>query len=63
MVKTGDTVKAGELIMEVNLEQIKSAGFDPTVLMVITNSDEFNISAESGRQVKKSDNVLKMEAI
>lgn len=63
MVKAGDSVKAGELLMEVNLEQIMSAGFDPTVIMVITNSDEFDISAESGKAVKKGDKVLKMEAI
>lgn len=62
-VKAGDRVKAGELIMEVNLEQIRSAGFDPTVIMVVTNSDEFNISAESGKTVRKGDKVMKMEAV
>ncbi len=62
-VKAGDNVKAGDLLMEVDIDFIKSKGFDSTTVMVITNSDDFTIIPESGKQVKKGDSVLKMEAI
>lgn len=63
VVKAGENVKAGDLLMEADIDFIKSRGFDSTTVMVITNSDDFTIIPESGKQVKKGDGVLKMEAI
>ncbi len=40
-VKTGDHVKAGQLLLEMDLEKIKEAGHLPTVITVVSNSDQF----------------------
>ena len=36
-VKQGQMVKAGEPLVDFDLEQIKAAGYDPTVIVVVTN--------------------------
>lgn len=40
LVKQGDIVLEGDMLAEFDLEEIKKAGYDPTVILVITNSDE-----------------------
>lgn len=40
--KTGDTIKKGDLMIEVELDAVKEAGYDTTVVMVILNSDSFS---------------------
>lgn len=42
-VQEGDKVEKGDLLMEVNLEGIREAGYDTITPMVICNSDEFDI--------------------
>lgn len=41
MVKEGDTVKKGQLLLTMDLERIKAAGYSDTVIIVITNSGDF----------------------
>lgn len=43
LVKVGDHVKTGQILTEFELEHIVKAGFDPTVVVVITNKEEFEI--------------------
>lgn len=40
LVKQGDIVLEGDTIAIFNLEEIKNAGYDPSVILIITNSDE-----------------------
>ena len=41
LVKDGDAVKAGDLLMKFDLKEIKEAGFDVTTPVVITNHAEY----------------------
>ena len=48
-VKAGDAVKAGDLLMEVDLAAVKAAGKDTATMVVVTNSDAFSsIKAKTG---------------
>lgn len=40
-VQDGDQVKKGDKLVEFDLEKIKAAGYNPTVCMVISNSDDY----------------------
>ncbi|MDR0922235.1 MAG: beta-glucoside-specific PTS transporter subunit IIABC [Lactobacillales bacterium] len=40
-VKKGDKVKAGECIAKFEIEKVKAAGFNPTVLTVVTNDKNY----------------------
>lgn len=41
LVKKGDHVKAGQEILDFDIDKIKKAGYDPTVMMIILNSKDF----------------------
>ncbi|WP_066189935.1 beta-glucoside-specific PTS transporter subunit IIABC [Gracilibacillus timonensis] len=41
-VKEGDDIKQGQELLTFDVEKIQESGLDPTVLIVITNSTEFN---------------------
>jgi PTS system, glucose subfamily, IIA component len=49
-IKEGDTVEAGQYIGDIDLNQIKTAGKDTTVIVAITNSDAIlkNINYHKG---------------
>lgn len=40
-VSVGDHVNAGDAVVSFDLNAIKKAGYDPTVMVIVTNSDEF----------------------
>ena len=40
-VKVGQTVKKGDLIMEVDLDAVVAAGKKTTTMVVVTNTDEY----------------------
>lgn len=40
-VKNGDKVSKGDLLMDVDFQKIKESGYDPTVMVVVTNSAMF----------------------
>ena len=42
-VATGDTVKKGDLLLSVNLEVLKGAGYDTVTPMVICNTDDYAV--------------------
>ena len=51
-VSAGDHVKAGQLLMEADLDQIKAAGKAATTMVIVTNSDDFkSIEGTSGKVV------------
>ncbi|WP_321388226.1 sucrose-specific PTS transporter subunit IIBC [uncultured Enterococcus sp.] len=39
--KYGDLVKKGDILGTVDLDAIKKAGFDPTVMMIVTNTNDY----------------------
>ena len=40
-VKDGDRVKQGDKLVKFDLQKIKAAGYDPTVCLVVSNSDDY----------------------
>lgn len=40
-VKEGQTVKKGDLLLTVDREAIRQAGYDPTLIMVVTNKEDY----------------------
>ncbi|SBO17213.1 PTS system, beta-glucoside-specific IIABC component [Carnobacterium divergens] len=42
-VQVGDKVVKGQKLIEFNLEKIKSAGFDPTIVCVVTNKEAYTV--------------------
>lgn len=50
-VSKGDRVKAGQLILEFAMEEIKKAGHPTATALIVTNSDEYeNIDLGIGRK-------------
>lgn len=55
-VSTGDHVSAGDLMMDVDLGQIRAAGLPATTLIIITNSDDYSaIDVAAAAQVAPGD--------
>ena len=48
-VNVGDTVFKGQLLLEMNIESIKQANYDPIVLLVITKNtgEKFEVKKQS----------------
>ncbi len=59
LVKTGDKVKCGQLMMNFSMDEIKKAGYVTTTALVITNTDNFkSIETIKLGQMAKLDKVL-----
>lgn len=59
-VKTGDKVKKGDLLLTVDLEALKAAGYDVITPVIICNTDDFaSVEAVTG-SVTPGDTVLKL---
>ena len=60
-VKEGDVVAKGQLLLEVDLDKVKAAGHETTVIMAVTNTDDFaavELAAEG--EVAVGEDVLKI---
>lgn len=58
-VKQGDTVKAGDLMIEVDLDKVKEAGFNTIIPVIITNTPSFTaVEGFAGKDVKVGDEVI-----
>ena len=61
MVREGQKVKKGELLLTVDLEKIHGAGHPSTVIMAVTNSDDFSaVDSVAAGQVNVGDDVLRV---
>jgi len=61
-VKEGDKVKAGDLLVEFDLEKIKEAGYDVTTPVVICNSNEYKeVNAIANKEVKELDKIINIK--
>jgi PTS system beta-glucosides-specific IIC component len=60
-VKQGAKVKKGDLLVEFDLEEIKKAGYDTTVIYIVTNMDDVSgITTETGKQVNVAEKVMEV---
>ena len=60
-VASGETVKKGQLPMEVDLEAIKAAGLNPITPMLVCNSDDYpGFTTLVGKSVTNEDAVIKL---
>lgn len=60
-VKLEQTVKKGDLLLTMDLEKIKAANHPATVIMALTNSDDFSSVEEVGfGEVQPGDDVLRI---
>ncbi|MNW27248.1 PTS system beta-glucoside-specific EIIBCA component [compost metagenome] len=59
LVKEGDEVKAGDLIAEFDLEQIKAAGYDVTTPVVVSNTAQFlDVVVTQDGSMRKGDDLF-----
>lgn len=57
----GDQVKAGDVLLEFDLEDITKAGYDVTTPIVITNLGDYKITkCLTGQQVKAGEEVIQL---
>lgn len=62
-VQAGDKVKKGDLLLEVDLEKVKAAGFDTITPMLICNTDDYeSVEGLSGKDVVPGDDVIRIVA-
>lgn len=45
-IKDDQVVKAGDLLIEFDIDEIRKEGYDPVVIMVITNSERYEMKTE-----------------
>lgn len=57
----GDQVKAGDVLLEFDLEEITKAGYDVTTPIVITNLGDYKITkCLTGQQVKAGEEMIQL---
>ncbi|WEV39547.1 beta-glucoside-specific PTS transporter subunit IIABC [Lactobacillus sp. ESL0681] len=58
-VKKGDHVNQGDLLMEMDVEAVKSAGYDPVILCIVTNTADYVdvISMVEAEDIVVGDNI------
>ena len=57
-VKQGDAVKKGDLLVEFDKDEIEKAGYDSTVIYILTDADK-KIEIAEGRHEALSDTVIR----
>lgn len=57
-VKAGDQVKQGQLLIQFDLDAIKAAGFDPIVICVVTNQENFTVKTIESTDEQSDQGVL-----
>lgn len=59
--KQGDKVKAGELLLEFDMEAIKAAGYDVITPVIICNTPDYpNMVCHTGADVKELDPIIEL---
>lgn len=60
-IEEGDRVKAGDLLLEFDIEQIKAAGYHTVTPIIVTNSADYNdVIPQASGQVSSKDLLLKI---
>ncbi|SET47052.1 PTS system beta-glucoside-specific IIA component, Glc family /PTS system beta-glucoside-specific IIB component, Glc family /PTS system beta-glucoside-specific IIC component, Glc family [Oceanobacillus limi] len=58
----GDRVERGQLLIEFDGNAIKEAGFELTTPVVVTNHDQYELTATSAQEVKPEDLLIELRA-
>lgn len=60
-VREGQTVKKGDLLLTMDLEKVRTAGHPATVILAVTNSDDFAaVEAEASGKIRVGDSLLRV---
>ena len=59
--KAGDTVKRGQLLMDVDLGAIEAANLPTTTMVIITNTDDFTSIVGKTGEVKAGDELIDIQ--
>lgn len=58
-VHSGDTVHKGDLLLEIDLDKVKAAGYDMITPVIICNTDEYaDVRSLAGKDVNPGDDVI-----
>lgn len=57
-VEEGQHVSIGDTLIEFDINTIKAAGFDPVVMMVVTNGERFSLSTENPQQEGNNPHII-----
>ena len=58
LVKQGDVVKAGDALVEVDFDVLKSEGKDPTCMIIFPNKEKFSIIKSHSNVTTGQDNII-----
>lgn len=58
LVKQGDVVKAGDALVEVDFDVLKSEGKDPTCMIIFPNKEKFSIIKSHSNVTTGQDNMV-----
>lgn len=59
-VKAGDQISAGQLLIEADFAAIRNAGYDDTVIVVVTNSENFDSINETNGSLNQHEPVMQI---
>ena len=60
-VAEGQAVKKGDLLLTMDLEKVHAAGYPSTVILAVTNSDDFSsVETETCETVRVGDSLMKV---
>lgn len=59
-VKAGDQISAGQILIEADFAAIRSAGYDDTVIVVVTNSENFDSINETNGSLNQNEPVMQI---
>ena len=60
-VKVGDHVKAGQLLMDVDLDAIRAAGLDPVTPVIVTNAEAYTrVTPHAGTTVRAGESLVEL---
>lgn len=62
-VKEGDSVKQGQLLLEFDMAAIDEAGLDLTTPVIVTNSDEYELTAAEQTEIAQGDALLTLRRV
>ena len=61
-VKAGDKVKKGDLLLEVDLDKVKAAGYDTITPMLVCNTMDYaSVEGVTGKEVEAGDDAVIIE--
>jgi len=64
LVKLGDKIRFGQLLMEFSISKIKAAEHPVTTIVVVTNSDEYSeITLCAANKITRLDKLLQIKKV